>query len=218
MKNKNELPEQCVKMAKVSLIGDITPPTWRKYLKIPNKPTKGSKVHRPERIDHHAITILAELSYWQRPSIIRDEATGAVIGMKKRFKNDKIQKSYADLAESHTNGNKRQVKEATDRLEDLGLIIKEFRTIKVGNILISNVLFIEVNADAVDYISNTIPTEDMSYETTKEVLHCFVTPPTPNCNTYTETTPEITPPETKVSVNSLPSQTEKRKILECPTE
>jgi len=43
--------------------------------------------------------ILADVVYWYRPAVLRDERTGAVIGQKKKFAEDMLRRSYSDLEE-----------------------------------------------------------------------------------------------------------------------
>lgn len=79
-----------------------------------------------------AITILADLIYWFRPTIVRDETLGIVTGWKKKFKGDMLQKNYSDYADLFKKP-KRSVKAAFDVLVDLGVVIRIFRNVKVVN-------------------------------------------------------------------------------------
>ena len=47
----------------------------------------------------NAIMILSEIVYWYKPTLVRDEITGEVKGYKKKFKADKLQKSYEALGD-----------------------------------------------------------------------------------------------------------------------
>jgi hypothetical protein len=71
-------------MAKINISGDIIPKIWYKKLKYPSG--------KPYLI---AIIILSDIVYWYRPTEIRDENTGSIIGYKKKFKADKLQRNYA---------------------------------------------------------------------------------------------------------------------------
>ncbi|KXI60248.1 DnaD domain protein [Bacillus cereus group sp. BfR-BA-00331] len=99
-----------------------------------------------------AIMVLSEIVYWYRPTVIRDEYTGKVT-YKKKFKSDKLQKSYQQLAETF-GFSKLQVKRACDLLVDMNLIIIEFRTIIVNEITLNNVMFVEPIVSGIKSISS----------------------------------------------------------------
>ncbi|MFP1483844.1 hypothetical protein ACLB1S_19830 [Escherichia coli] len=42
----------------------------------------------------------SEIVYWYRPTEVRDEHTGALLGYRKRFQGDKLQRSYRRLLNS----------------------------------------------------------------------------------------------------------------------
>ncbi len=99
-----------------------------------------------------AIMVLSEIVYWYRPTVIRDEYTGKVT-YKKKFKSDKLQKSYQQLAETF-GFSKLQVKRACDLLVDMSLIEIEFRTIIVNEITLNNVMFVEPKVNEIKSISS----------------------------------------------------------------
>lgn len=112
--------------------GNIIPVNWFSTFKLANgKP------------DVNAIIILSEIVYWHRPSVVRNEETGQVIGIKKKFKADLLQRSYASFSDQF-GLTKIQVRDALDRLESFGVIKKHFRTITVNNTKLNNVLFIDL--------------------------------------------------------------------------
>ena len=88
-----------------------------------------------------AIMILSEIVYWYRPTVIRDEVDGKVT-YKKKFKADKLQKNYQQLADTF-GFTKLQVKRACDLLTDMLLIKIEFRTINADGKILNNVMFVE---------------------------------------------------------------------------
>ncbi|MEK4695562.1 DnaD domain protein [Bacillus sp. FSL M8-0063] len=88
-----------------------------------------------------AIMVLSEIVYWYRPTVIRDENTSKVT-YKKKFKADKLQKSYQQLADTF-GFTKLQVKRACDLLTDMLLINIEFRNIKADGKNLNNVMFVE---------------------------------------------------------------------------
>ncbi|KIV61602.1 prophage LambdaBa02, DNA replication protein [Bacillus mycoides] len=99
-----------------------------------------------------AIMILSEIVYWYRPTVIRDEESGKVT-YKKKFKSDKLQKSYQQLAETF-GFSKLQVKRACDLLTEMTLIKVEFRTIHVEGKVLNNVMFVEPVANEIKLISS----------------------------------------------------------------
>lgn len=111
--------------------------------------------HENGKANLNAIVILSEIIYWYKPVEVRDEVTGELIGYKKKFKADKLQKSYQSLADSFglTKG---QAKSACKFLKDKGLIHIEFRnvTTKTGQNL-ANVMFIEPIIDEIIKISGS---------------------------------------------------------------
>ncbi|MBE5875669.1 MAG: hypothetical protein E7290_02125 [Lachnospiraceae bacterium] len=120
-------------MASIQLTGNVIPQIWYKnILKETGKP------------DLLGIVLLADIVYWYRPVEVRDEVTGQVIGMKKKFSADLLQRNYEQLAEQFGES-KRSVKDAMARLEKLGVIRRIFRTIETpSGVKCNNVLFIEL--------------------------------------------------------------------------
>ena len=116
----------------VHLEGNVLPTNWFNSFRLENgKP------------DVNAVILLSEIVYWHRPTVVRDEDTGQVIRIKKKFKADLLQRSYQSFSDQF-GFSKQQVKEALDRLEKFGVIKRHFRTIEVNNQKYNNVLFIEL--------------------------------------------------------------------------
>ncbi len=120
-------------MGSLNITGNVIPTIWYKtVLKENGKPYL------------LAIAILADIVYWYRPIEMRNQATGQILGWKKKFSGDILRQScqyYADLfGES-----KKTVKVAIDRLEELCVVRREFRTVSCGEGLISNnVMYLEL--------------------------------------------------------------------------
>lgn len=122
-----------------SVLGDegeiVTPRSW--YWEI---------LHEDGRPYLLAITLLADIVHWYRPIEERDE-TGALVGLKKKFEGDLLQRTYNEYAEVYGES-KRTIKAALDRLEVLGLIKKHFRTVElaVGESMVKvpNMMYIEI--------------------------------------------------------------------------
>src|SRR5690606_15381320 len=119
------------KIGAMNITGNVIPTNWFRKITFANG--------KPHFV---AITILAEIVYWYRPMIVRDE-TGQIIEVKKKFKDDMLQRSYQSFAEKF-GFSKRQAKEAIDYLVECNLIRREFRNVRsfTGTIL-NNVMFVE---------------------------------------------------------------------------
>jgi hypothetical protein len=128
----------------INIQGNILPPQWLKHLKYP-------KSGKPYSI---AALLLSDIIYWYRPIMIRDEETGQPLAPRKKFKGDKLQRSYGQFAEMYGFG-KEQIKNACHYLRDENLIILDFRTITTekGDKL-ANVLFIGINPKRIKEITH----------------------------------------------------------------
>lgn len=116
------------------------PEAWYRTVRQGNKPNA------------LAILVLWDLLYWYKRVEIRDEATGMVIGYKKKFKADLLQRSYDSIA-AKFGITKTHATAIIKFLEDLGVLKRIFRTITVGDVKCSNVLFIELVPSVIDAIS-----------------------------------------------------------------
>ena len=129
-------------MREINITGNVTPHRWYKTILRDNG--------KPYLL---AITLLSDIVYWYRPVEIRDEATGNTIGYRKRFKSDLFQKTYEQYAEFYGE-TKRSIKAALDKLEEMEVIRKVFREIKLANgAKIPNVMFIELFPDRLKEIT-----------------------------------------------------------------
>lgn len=166
------------------------------------------------KVNLNAIVILSEIIYWYKPTEVRDEVTGRLIGYKKKFKADKLQKSYQSLGENF-GLTKVQAKSACKFLKDRGLIQIEFRNVPtMSGQVVSNVMFVEPIMREVKKISgkrkilevsnsNDILSENKTTEVcnlndsttnieTREVCSSNKTGMKFQQQTYTENTTEIT--------------------------
>lgn len=177
-----------------------------------------------------AITLLGDIMYWYRPTEIRDERNGLVVGWKKRFRGDLLQKTYQQYADLYGES-KRSIKAAMDRLEELGVIRKEFREVTCGNgMILNNVMYIGLNADVLNRLTypERIPESEIkpvevqeeyaemqeivdftgggteeggySYKTLQGVVQNFVGEGTKQCNTLLQN--NVTPPTPKGETNT----------------
>lgn len=101
---------------------------------------------------HLAISILAEIVYWYKPTEIRDEQTGRTLGYRKKFRDDLLQKSYEQLGDKFGE-EKQTIKRALDCLEKVGVIKRVFRTITVNNTKLNNIMYIELLPDCLHKIT-----------------------------------------------------------------
>lgn len=109
------------------------------------------------KADTIGCVILSEIIYWYRGADVVEN--GKMIGRKRKFDADLLQKSYGDFVEQF-GFTKKQVKDAFDRLQKAGLIERVWRTIKVRGMNLPNVLFIRVVPDKIRAIS-FFPTDQL---------------------------------------------------------
>lgn len=146
--------ETCDKLMNVDFNGNVIHSLWFKTI-----------VKENGKADLVAINILADIVYWYRPTPVRDEESGKVIGYRKKFKADLLQRNYDSYADQF-GLSKRQVTDAFARLEKLGIIQRVFRMLNVNGMLINNVLHINLNYDGL-----------LKYST--EEVSCAAVPPVP---------------------------------------
>ena len=118
--------------AKLNISGNVIPQSWyRTIVRDSGKP------HLT------AIIILADIVYWYKPTEIRDEGTGQVIAVKKKFKADLLQRSYQQISEQF-GISKKEATNAIIFLEKLGVVRRVFRTVNINGLVVNNVLFLEL--------------------------------------------------------------------------
>ncbi|KQR37764.1 hypothetical protein [Deinococcus sp. Leaf326] len=101
---------------------------------------------------HLSIMIYADDLYWYRPTYHRDEMTGQVLRVTRKFAADKLQRDYAYYA-NLLGISKVQATAAVKFLVDRGLITREFRTITGNNGRpIPNVMFVEPVPEALEVL------------------------------------------------------------------
>ncbi len=123
-------------MGAVNITGNIIPAVWHRTVTKENG--------KPYLL---AIAILADIVYWYRPSEVRDQGTGQILGWKKKFSEDILRQSYQYYADLFGES-KKTVKTAMDRLEKLQVIRREFRTVSYGEGLVcNNVMYVELRPD-----------------------------------------------------------------------
>ncbi|HAW5768506.1 TPA: replication protein, partial [Escherichia coli] len=143
---------------------------------------------------------------------VRDEHTGALLGYRKRFQGDKLQRSYQAFAEQFGFG-KRETADALKRLRDAGFITLDLRTVEMlDGVKCSNILFVGINPQAIAAITtpSSVSSESNSNNTVSDTAITLKrntpqrhngTGDTPNVDTNTEITTEITT-ETKNTIGA----------------
>ena len=120
-------------VGEMSFVGNIIPDVWYHTITKENG-----------HANLNAIVLLAEIVYWYRPTEVKDELSGRLTGMKKKFRDDLLQKDYQQMAEHH-GMSKIQVINAIKELEKIGVIKRVFRNLKVKGRCVNNVLYIQLN-------------------------------------------------------------------------
>ena len=113
-------------MGSLNITGNVIPTIWYKTILRENR--------KPYLL---AIAILADIVYWYRPVEMRNQSTGQIEGWKKKFSGDILRQSYQYYADLFGES-KKTVKMAIDRLEELCVVRREFRTVNHGEGLVSN--------------------------------------------------------------------------------
>lgn len=132
-------------VGRINFAGNIVPMNWLKTIVKENG--------KPDLV---AILLLSDIVYWYRPTEVRDELSGATIRKQKKFAADCLQRSYGQI-ESLMGLTKEQSKAAIQRLENVGVIRREFRTINTNTARLNNVMFIHLFPDVL---------ESLTYEST----------------------------------------------------
>lgn len=129
------------RMSRLQISGNVIPISWYQTIR---KPTGKPNLT--------AIVILADIVYWYRAVEVRDEMTGQLIGLKKKFRSDILQRSYQQLAEQF-GITKRDATNAIVELEKLGVVRRIFRMKEINGQMYSNVLFLDLNVDILEKLT-----------------------------------------------------------------
>ena len=179
-----DLTDEVKAVGSLNFEGNIIPVEWLKHIKLPN--------NKPDLI---SIFLLSDIIYWYRPTTIRDEVSGKVVGYRKKFKSDLLQKGYSDL-EDLFGLTKAQIKNSLQRLEKLELIERIFRNINSQGSNLANVMFLKINPKRISEITekqlDVIINNHTAGDISSGVRLNITTRPVINHHTYTETTTKIT--------------------------
>lgn len=115
----------------IPLTGNIIHPYWYKVIRFENG-----------KADFLSINLLADLVYWYRPTEYRDETSGELIALCRKFYDDKLQRWYRQWAEKF-GVTPRMVTDAMGRLKKMGLVTIELRTKMIKGVNVGNVPFPE---------------------------------------------------------------------------
>lgn len=146
--------------------GNIVPHAW--YKTIIKKDLKKPKPYLL------AITILSDIVYWYRPAEYRDEVTGQLLGYKKKFKSDMLQRSYGNITEQF-GCSYDMAKNALVFLENLGVIKRVFRDENKDGIKCSNIMFISLDVKRLKEL--TYPDDNITEGTAQESEECSMEHP-----------------------------------------
>jgi hypothetical protein len=149
-------------IGQINITGNVTPHSWYQHIRFTNK--------RGNYPDMLAVAILSDLVYWYRPTEIRDEATLHLVGWRKKFREDKLQRSpetYVDFFGASL----KQVRSSLKLLEDLNIIDIELRSVKTGFGTIPTVMFIGINPTEIARITYQVMPNTLE----NSLLHTSVT-------------------------------------------
>lgn len=170
-----DLPHSVQKMQDFSLTGNIVPMHWFQSITFDNgKP------------DTNSILILSDIVYWYRPTEVRDERSGAIVGYKKKFAEDLLKRSYSDL-EAHFGISKKQCQESLRRLEEKGIIKRIFRTLDTAAGRQNNVMYIYLDPDVLKTFTHPELKSYFSSSVTDDCKEASKTEDTP----YGDQTPHL---------------------------
>lgn len=131
-------------MRSIVVTGNVVAQNWyRTIVKATGKPYL------------EAIIILADIVYWYRPTEIRDEMTGQTTRLQKKFHGDLLQRSYQQISDQ-IGISKRQAARAIIALEELGVIRREFRDLKINGRNVNNVMYLELIPDRLQELTNPL--------------------------------------------------------------
>ena len=199
----DDLTYEVAAMADIPIEGNIIPAEWLTSIKMETGKT-----------DSISVLILSDIVYWYRPIIIRDEQSGRILGRRKKFRADLLQRSYTDL-ENLFGFSRSQIKDSLQRLEKRGLILRVFRNIFTNGTTLTNVMFIKLFPEEVRKLTckNGMGILPHTYgDKSSYPITSIPTPVETNRQTYTETTTEIS--KTSFSLGKDQISKQEREMIE----
>ena len=212
------LPATVAEIGKIHFEGNIIPHQWYQHVRLESgKP------------DLPAIVILAEIVYWYRPYQTLDKRGKPIL--RKHFDGDLFQCTAAYFS-SKFGLTKDQTRKALKRLEDAGLIRREYRDIVQQGILRNNIMFIEPVPLAI--LSITHPVEAVALAPVGDTLSPVGDTLSPVGDTLSpvgdtlspvgdffneyETTTEISPETATTTTTPNPSSSNRQPLETEPTQ
>jgi len=170
-------------MIGLEITGNVIPMAWFQTIRMPSG--------KPDTV---AIMLLSDVVYWYRPTEVRDEKKGSVSGFRKKFKGEKLQRSYSSFVNQY-GFTKDQVRDAFNRLETAGILKITHETVRLPERALGNVMFIDLIFEGLK--SHTYPTLSDYVPIPLGIESNTLLDLNPigggiESDTYTETTPEIT--------------------------
>ncbi|MCP5425293.1 MAG: hypothetical protein H6970_09520 [Gammaproteobacteria bacterium] len=141
------LPPTVAAIGAIPFTGNLIPPSWYKRLKLPSG-----------RTDLVGCIVLAEIVYQYRPRAVTENITGKVLHYVKRFARDRFCAPLAYFAKKFELTTD-QVRQALKRLEQAGLIHRDYRAISVAGRTVHGMTFVEPVPAAIRTI--TQPTQEV---------------------------------------------------------
>jgi len=196
-------------MASIVITGNVIPQSWYKTIV---KPTGKPYVE--------AIMILADIVYWYRPTEVRDETTGQTTSLQKKFHGDLLQRSYQQISDQF-GISKRQAARAIVALEELGVLRREFRDLKINGRSVNNVMYLELMPERLQELTNPLQDDKKSISPILETPHAqnrdrtieeMETGHTGECGTNTKISPEINNKEYSILSYQMELEEFKRQI------
>lgn len=175
-------------MAGIVITGNVIPQNWYRAIV---KPTGKPYVE--------AIMILADIVYWYRPTEVRDEMTGQTTRLQKKFHGDLLQRSYQQISDQF-GISKRQAARAIVALEELGVIRREFRDLKINGRNVNNVMYLELIPGRLQELTNPMQDDHEPISPILEIpdakkkdrtIEKMATGHSGKCDTNTKISPEI---------------------------
>lgn len=175
-------------MAGIVITGNVIPQNWYRAIV---KPTGKPYVE--------AIIILADIVYWYRPTEVRNKMTGQTTRLQKKFHGDLLQRSYQQISDQF-GISKRQATRAIVALEELGVIRREFRDLKINGRSVNNVMYLELMPGRLQELTNPMQGDHESISPILETPNAkkkdrtieeMETGHAKECDTNTKISPEI---------------------------
>ncbi len=134
-------------VSKLHFQGNTVHHSWYQHIRYANK--------RGEFTDHVACLILADIVYWYRPVEIRNELSGHIIGYRKKFAEDKLQRSPEAFAKL-LGCSEKVARDALSLLEKLEIIDIELRAVHTAFGTIPTTMFIGLNPERLEQITHSL--------------------------------------------------------------